>query len=157
MQLGRGLKPHFVCKNCKVALLLTTTKRVGRLKCTCPPFCLASPPSPTLILPETQRTQAIESETWIISAAKKHNKRFSVTSFDNPKLAKLQRMCVHICQRTHFRRMPQKSTQTQKCRKNFKERLENPVRQISIDACVANVWHPPLRRSMHCLPVDPQT
>ena len=39
MQLGRGLKPHFVRQNSKVALLLTIT-RVGRLRCTCPPLCL---------------------------------------------------------------------------------------------------------------------
>ena len=41
MQLDRGLKPHFVRQNSKVALLLTTT-RVGRLRCTCPPLCLVS-------------------------------------------------------------------------------------------------------------------
>ena len=41
MQLDRGLKPHFVRQNSKVALLLTTT-RVGRLlRCTCSPFCLS--------------------------------------------------------------------------------------------------------------------
>ena len=39
MQLDRGLKPHFVRQNSKVALLLTIT-RVGRLRCTCPPLCL---------------------------------------------------------------------------------------------------------------------